>query len=465
MDDRSTFRDKLAASLTKRRDWLEHSQLPQLKSEFRVFQTAFSSLYAILIKKGLIHEDPYRGDIKIGEIKIPDQSAFNDNERAELMSIRLSQLDSQLSFLLSYYDFSIDFLTLERIKSFLGIIKYVSWSELSIASADINTKAVAHFCSSLRSANDTLSAGLVNDSLKHLDLSSRNMFKIMKDLSAYRREAYKLDVRVKLKDKFEAGGSAEELIKRVRKAFAEGVVGHPFYPELMDEIIKEDALSGGQNLRDALLARLAVVEENKKNVVSELSYRSVLFDGIRGLGLVSFPLDDCFRKLTANSALIEDEKNSLSARVHRFVRKLFKLKPESIVYELEYFDPLSSTSRAEKVDFQKFMSSIEQRTRFLAAINNRNSSVYKRFEGASEEYLLSALTKLVDELRVAHRTMNALDLFFKSEASRDLRSKMRGVQPELSTIKNSIVKANQRRHDYVSGKEEQEQLKRLGIRS
>jgi hypothetical protein len=37
---------------------------------------------------------------------------------------------------------------------------------------------------------------------------------------------------------------------------------------------------------------------------------------------------------------------------------------------------------------------------------------------------------------------------------------MRGIKPELSAIKNGIVKANQKRHEYIAQKEEVEQMKR-----
>ena len=62
-----------------------------------------------------------------------------------------------------------------------------------------------------------------------------------------------------------------------------------------------------------------------------------------------------------------------------------------------------------------------------------------------------------------HKTLTALDDFFKSEVDRADRDKVKGVKPELSTIKNAIVRANAKRHEYSAQKEEHEQLKRLGV--
>ena len=85
-------------------------------------------------------------------------------------------------------------------------------------------------------------------------------------------------------------------------------------------------------------------------------------------------------------------------------------------------------------------------------------------ETAGEEQLLALLSKNIEELQSMHRTLSALDLYFKTEVPREQRERVRGVKPELTALKNGIVKANQKRHEYIAQKEEQEQMKRLGIK-
>jgi len=63
-----------------------------------------------------------------------------------------------------------------------------------------------------------------------------------------------------------------------------------------------------------------------------------------------------------------------------------------------------------------------------------------------------------------HKTLSALDEFFKAEVNKEDRDKVRGIKPELATIKNAIVRANSKRHDYSAQKEEEEQLRRLGVK-
>ena len=82
-----------------------------------------------------------------------------------------------------------------------------------------------------------------------------------------------------------------------------------------------------------------------------------------------------------------------------------------------------------------------------------------------EEQLAGFLDKNIRELQSLHKTLSALDDFFKAEVDREDREKIKGIKPELGGIKNAILRANSKRHEYSARKEEEEQLKRLGVRS
>jgi hypothetical protein len=66
-------------------------------------------------------------------------------------------------------------------------------------------------------------------------------------------------------------------------------------------------------------------------------------------------------------------------------------------------------------------------------------------------------------LQNLHRTFAALDEYYKSSLPKSERGKIKGIKPELSTVKNCTIRANSLRHDYSAQKEEEEQLKRLGV--
>jgi hypothetical protein len=58
---------------------------------------------------------------------------------------------------------------------------------------------------------------------------------------------------------------------------------------------------------------------------------------------------------------------------------------------------------------------------------------------------------------------NAMDEFFKNTAAPSNKSKVKGLKIDITTLKNSIVKANQQRVEYTSYIEEEAQMKKLGI--
>jgi hypothetical protein len=61
--------------------------------------------------------------------------------------------------------------------------------------------------------------------------------------------------------------------------------------------------------------------------------------------------------------------------------------------------------------------------------------------------------------------LDSLDNFFKVNTVKEDRDKIKGIKPELSALKNTFVKANQFLYEYSAQKEEEEQMKRLGLNS
>ena len=86
-----------------------------------------------------------------------------------------------------------------------------------------------------------------------------------------------------------------------------------------------------------------------------------------------------------------------------------------------------------------------------------------KLEAMQDEQIISFLEKNIRDIQNVHKTLSALDDFFKSEVDRSDRDKVKGIKPELSIIKNAIIRANSKRHEYNAQKDEHEQLKRLGV--
>ena len=89
---------------------------------------------------------------------------------------------------------------------------------------------------------------------------------------------------------------------------------------------------------------------------------------------------------------------------------------------------------------------------------------YSKIEHSSEEAILSFVNKQISQMQSLFSILNALDGYFKNNVENSLRPKVRGMQIELSSMRNSIVNANKKRGEYASFKEENEQMKKLGIK-
>ncbi|MCL2759630.1 MAG: hypothetical protein FWD22_05410, partial [Treponema sp.] len=229
--------DTLEQVLIARKDWLEKSELVKLKDDLRAFQVSFASLYNIYLKKKLIDEDPYKQETKISELEIPETGAFQEAKRIEQLSIRLSNFDNQLDFLVNFYQLGVDFLNLDRIKRIVGLIRYIEWGSLTPDSQSPMTKAVSDMTIHAKVGVDTLTLSIIGESLSKLSKTTVAAMGILKNLNIYYRENYKLNVRKNVTKTMSAG---EATLDSIRKKIQSAMPGSPFYKELIEEIIKED---------------------------------------------------------------------------------------------------------------------------------------------------------------------------------------------------------------------------------
>jgi hypothetical protein len=438
-------------------DWLERSELGKLKEELRVFQSAFSILYNTYIKKGLIHEDPYKQEAKIGEIEIPDTSAFSEAEKTEQLTIRLANYDNQLDFLVNFYQFNVDFLTLDRIKRILGLIKFVDWAHLSGDSPFPITKAVFDLNQLSKSGLDPLTQTLLGESLNKLSRGTGAVMGYLKLLTDYHRENYKLNLRAVLTNTIPESEANQINIKR---KFAAAMPGKPFYPDLVEELLREDYSKDGPALREKILKSLQIPDTKPKAVKAPVSFKSILLEGIQVIGNSSNILTEICGKMDENEGILSNRRKSFFQKLTDLIRQLLGREPEPVIYEMQYVDPIRNTTVREKLNFHNFRMDLDKKSRFLVNLANRGNS---KLENMPEEQLMQFLDRNIRDIQSLHKTLTALDEFFKASATKEERDRIKGIKPELASLKNSIVRSNQLRHEYSAQKEEEEQMKRLGI--
>jgi hypothetical protein len=460
MAENKDYRQALAEALTARADGLEKSELAKLKEELRNYHTGFASLYNIYVQKGLIHEDPYKQEAKIGELEVPSTASFNEAEKLDQLTLRLSAYDNQLDFLVNFYQFSVEFLNLDRIKRIVGLVKYVDWVHFNPDSQSPVTKAVAEMTNQIKIGADPMTMSVISESLSHLNKSYGPIMGYLKALSDYQRETYKLDLRDSVTSAMAPAEAAQ--LPQIKKKFAQVNQGRPFYSELAEEVIKEDYSREGPALRENVLKSLQVAEAKPKTVKAPVSFKSILLEGAQSLGSSAATFSEVAIKLDENEVLLDNKKKNFWEKMRKLMRQMFNKEPDPVVYEVEYIDQLKGVPVRERVNFLNFRSELDRKIKTFNNIALQGGGMAK-LEAMQEEQLTGFLDRNIREAQSLHKTLSALDEFFKAEVDRSDREKVKGIKPELAAIKNAIIRANAKRHEYNARKEEEEQLKRLGV--
>jgi hypothetical protein len=459
MVDNNDYQKTLAQALRARADVLESADLLKLKDELRIYHTGFASLYNLYLKKGLIHEDPYKQEAKIAELEVPSSASFSEAERLDQLTRRLANFDNQLDFLVNFYQFSVEFINMDRIKRILGLVKYIDWVRLTPDSQNPVTKALAEMTNQIKTGSDSLTMSVISESLSNLNKSINPIIGHLKGLADYQREAYKLDLRDVTTGMPAAEVSNTALLK---KKMAQVKPGFPFYSDLVDEVIREDYSEEGPSLREAALKKLQVVDTKPKVVKAPVSFKNILLEGIQGLGGAAATLSEVTAKMDENQIVLQNQKRTFFEKLKRLMHQMFNKEPEAIIYEVEYVDSTKGIPVREKIDFYAFRSDLERKVRTLSPLAARGAAVSK-LETVQEEQLVGFLERNIREVQTLHKMLGALDEYFKTAVGKEDREKIRGIKPELGTLKNAIIRANSKRHEYTAQKEEEEQMRRLGV--
>ena len=238
--------------------------------------------------------------------------------------------------------------------------------------------------------------------------------------------------------------------------------GTPYYQEFIEELLKEDYSKDGPSLQEAVLSALKVMEEKKKDTKPKVSYKNILLSGLQAIGAASDVLNEIGEKIDENQTTLENRKKSFWEKIKKILQEMLKTEPEEIIYELQFFDQVKGTETKENLNFHKFRTEYDKKNRIFTGMSGQGTLMTK-MAAMSEEQITGYLERAIKDLQSLHRTLTALDEYFKSSVTREERDKIKGIKPELASIKNCFVKANQIRHEYSALKEEEEQMKRLGI--
>ena len=467
MEGEQAFSERLAQAVEQRRTNIQTDELPKLKELFRVFHASFQGLHQVLIRKGVVQEDPYKGEHKISGIAPPADDPYLESERDMAIGIRLDTYDSILEFLNNYFEFRIEALGFRELKQLTDLVRFIHWDQLTAHSSHPTTRGVADMVGRARGSQDSFANSIVSDSVEQLARNSKAIADQIKVITTFKREEYKLMLREQLLPEVEdvhalSPDDAASLDRMRRKHKELGLAG-PFVPELASEVIAEENGPEAERRREEALDRLRVEDVVQKKTRPKESLHDVLISAVRALSGASRPLETIGENLRTNTEVARSRAEGLGARLRAWVDKLTNRRPAKLTYQIEYTDDQTGTRHSETIVVDDFLAQIAKKTRLYGSFLAKSGGPWTKIQSASEEQLYQFINKELGECHVIHRRAGALDAHLKEEARPEERKRMKGVKIELSSVRNAVAKANQLKHDYSARKEEHEQLRKLGV--
>ena len=463
------FGVELQKALSKKQEWYNSECLQQLLDQYRLMHTCVRNLYESFVKKSLIHPDPYRLDKKISEIVVPDTSPFSESEIANVFGSRFSDYETMLDFICTYYRFSIDNLSIPTVKKLIDLNKAFDWEDLSMNSAKMNTRALAMTINSAKNNAPNVVQSMINDSVAKCSQASAVISKMLNELGVFLRELFKGGLRKDLFehpdfDKAKAAESAEGELSEIKRLYTKVTGKKTIYTDLVNEIVEEDHGPDKEGKQAAVLERLAIKGtakvEKKKSAGPDT--KEMLMQTIVAIGAMAPTLTQLHSKLGENFTLLYQKKNTFFNKLMAALRKAFHIAEKEHICNLPIKDAKTGAERIQKINVTEFLTDLSRKERVFNGIGMKGIE-YQKINASNEDAILAFANKQISEIQSIFVIINALDAYFKKEVDNEFKIKVKGMQIELSALRNSIINANKKRGEYASFKEESAQMQKLGL--
>lgn len=467
MEEIMIFTSQLETALMAKQSWFNTDKLQQLLEQYRLLYTCVRNLNEVLIKRSLIHPDPYKLETRISDIGTIETSPFTENEDAVVLGKRFSDYEMMLDFICTYFRFSVENISINRIKVLLDLNAAFDWSNLSSNSSKSNTRALATALTKARTNAPAVTISLINDSQEKCSKCCKIISSYLAELADFQKELYKGNLR---KDIFEhpdfnrdkAFSSPEEEMNEIRRLYAKTIGKKTFYTDLVQEIINEDQAPNRQALRMQLLNKLEIKIQETKKETRTINPHDLLMSAIFSLGVLSSIIGQMSVKLSDNFDLLFYVKKSLFAKFMEALRKALGMKEKERSCTIIVTDQQSGVKTQQHIQVNAFLAQLSKLAHVYAGIASKGNE-YNKINAAKPDDALIFLNRQIQENQKLFTTINALDEHFKSHVEVLQRPKVKGLKIDLSSYRNAIIAVNKKRGEYVSAIEEIEQMKKLGI--
>ncbi|MGI5173712.1 hypothetical protein H0R92_08940 [Treponema sp. OMZ 840] len=462
------FENELYAAADAKTAWYDNCALPKLVDEYRNYRAVFNTVLSMLLKKGFIQPDPYKLDKKLTEITVPDESEFKDGDRAAVLGLRLSEYESSLEFLCNYFKFSVENLTMDRIKKLIQLNNYISWNSLMSTTAKQNSRVLGEIFTSIKMGSDSLSVGVLNDSTNFISKSLARINTILKDVTDFKRELYKIKVRKEVLNgkNFAAERSSltsENGVHIIKEHFLSAMGKQPFYTELIEEIVHEETSPDKEDKRQAVLNKLRIKEQETEQKRPKINTKQLLLTSCQLFSALAPQYTLIAPKIEENHHLLQSEYRGLWAKLKTAFRKAFNIPEKPIEYKLKVNDAFTHTAKTQSIDYSSFMDNLLKRSRLYASFGIKQSVNIQKIENMEEHAIFEYVQRQLSECNILQMTLEGFDEFFKTAVHAENRNKIKGIQIELTSVKNTLIKINQRKAEYSAYMSEQTQMEKLGI--
>ena len=253
------------------------------------------------------------------------------------------------------------------------------------------------------------------------------------------------------------------MLAQIKKVFHVVATKKPFYNELIEEIIDETIGDKAKEKQQNLISKLIVKKSNKEKQEKQIDTRAILMDAVRSLGGIVPQLEQIISKFQENSELIENKKNTFWDKLIEIIQKAFNLDKKPKIYKVIIVDKITQAKQYEHINFDEFILSLQKRCKYYLSFTTRKTPGYEKIEAMADDKIVEFIAKNLSECQKLLVTLSALDDYFKETVTPLSRSKIKGIKMEISSLKNTIIKTNQRKAEYSSLIEEQRQMQKLGL--
>ncbi len=467
MSERAEFTTNLKAACDAKKAWFNAEELPSLLESYRLLHTCVKNLYDLFVKRAIISPDPYKLERKITDIELPAEDAFADSDASVVVGARFSDYESMLDFICTYFKFSVENFPLSTIKKLSELNGSFQWTNMSTNNSKVNTKGLALLLVEVHRNLPQLSLSMVSDSLSKSSKASVEVTRILKELSDFKREEYKLQIRTQIlssKD-FDWQKVTEQTseVAEIKRLFPSAMGKTPYYSELIQEIAEEDFSIKKAELQARTLALLAVRQVQVKTKKESVDTKLILMETLHTISTLSPEFSAISGKLSDNYRILEGSKANFVRKIIKAIRKAFNMKEPPVIFKVVVEDAAKQTKQVREIDINIFIENLERKANFFSVIDDVSSSEFKRITSSSEDQILQFVNKQISESNETLALLGAVDEYFKTNCASADRPKIKGLKIDLVSVKNILVKSNQRRAEYVSYIDEINQMKKLGI--